>query len=211
MEKAKESFEMEQKEKETKNRGMKRERNKVLDLTRAALMTALLCVLAPHTIMLPVTVSPVGITLGTFLVYLTGFLLGPRLGSISIFLYLLLGMIGLPVFSGYKCGAAALFGPTGGYLIGYLFCVWVIGFLSGRSRSGKWVVVRFVLAAVLGTAVLYLFGTIWFLLVYTKGITLSDALAKCVLPFLPFDSVKIVLSAVLATALQRIRKQVEIG
>lgn len=211
MEKAEKSFEMEQKEKEAKGRSRKRERNKVLDLTRAALMTALLCVLAPHTFMLPVTVSPVGITLGTFLIYLTGFLLGPRLGSISVFLYLLLGMIGLPVFSGYKCGAAALFGPTGGYLIGYLFCVWVIGFLSGRGCGGKWLIVRFVLAAVLGTAVLYLFGTVWFLLVYTKGITLSDALAKCVLPFLPLDSVKIVLSAVLATALQRIRRQVEIG
>ena len=207
MEKAKESFKMEQKEKEANSRGVKR--NKVLDLTRAALMTALLCVLAPHTIMLPV--SPVGITLGTFLVYLTGFLLGPRLGSVSVFLYLLLGMIGLPVFSGYKCGAAALFGPTGGYLIGYLFCVWIIGFLSGRGRGGKWLIVRFVLAAVLGTAVLYLFGTVWFLLVYTKGITLSDALAKCVLPFLPLDSVKIVVSAVLAAALQRIRRQVEIG
>lgn len=207
MEKAKESFKMEQKEKEAKSRGVKR--NKVLDLTRAALMTALLCVLAPHTIMLPV--SPVGITLGTFLVYLTGFLLGPRLGSVSVFLYLLLGMIGLPVFSGYKCGAAALFGPTGGYLIGYLFCVWIIGFLSGRGRGGKWLIVRFVLAAVLGTAVLYLFGTVWFLLVYTKGITLSDALAKCVLPFLPLDSVKIVVSAVLAAAFQRIRRQVEIG
>lgn len=209
MEKAKESFEMEQKEKEAKRGGMKRERNKVLDLTRAALMTALFCVLAPHTIMLPV--SPVGITLGTFLVYLTGFLLGPRLGSISVFLYLLLGMVGLPVFSGYRCGAAVLFGPTGGYLIGYLFCVWVIGFLSGRGHGGKWLIVRFVLAAVLGTAVLYLFGTVWFLLVYTKGITLSDALAKCVLPFLPLDSVKIVVSAVLAAALQGIRRQVEIG
>lgn len=209
MEKAKESFEMEQKEKETKGRGMKRERNKVLDLTRAALMTALLCVLAPHTIMLPI--SPVGITLGTFLIYLTGFLLGPRLGSVSIFLYLLLGMVGLPVFSGYRCGAAVLFGPTGGYLIGYLFCVWIVGFLSGKSCGGKWLIARFVLAAVLGTVVLYLFGTVWFLLVYTKGITLSDALAKCVLPFLPFDSVKIVVSAVLAAALQRIRRQVEIG
>lgn len=200
---------MEQKEKGTKIGGMRQERNKVLNLTKAALMTALFCVLAPHTIYLPV--SPVGITFGTFLVYLTGFLLGPRLGSISILLYLLLGMVGLPVFSGYACGAAVLFGPTGGYLIGYLFCVWIVGFLSGKGRGGKWLIVRFVLAAVLGTAALYLVGTVWFLFVYTKGITVSAALAKCVIPFLPLDSVKIIVSAVLAAALQRVRREVEIG
>lgn len=209
MENVKEKSEIGQKEKGTKVRGIRQERNRVLNLTKAALMTALFCVLAPHTIYLPI--SPVGITLGTFLVYLTGFLLGPRLGSISILLYLLLGMVGLPVFSGYMCGAAVLFGPTGGYLIGYIFCGWIVGFLSGKGRGGKWLIVRFVFAAVLGAAALYLVGTVWFLLVYTKGTTVSDALAKCVIPFLPLESVKIVVSAVLASALQKVRREVKAG
>ncbi|MGN1085141.1 MAG: biotin transporter BioY [Lachnospiraceae bacterium] len=203
MEKSLEKLETEERENVANSKTVKKGKATVVELTKVALMTALFCILAPHTILLPV--SPVGITLGSFLVYLTGFLLGPRLGSMSVLLYLLLGLVGLPVFSGYMGGVAKLFGPTGGYLIGFLPCAWIVGALTKKGGRGKWAVVRFILAAVLGTAVLYAFGTVWFLLVYTKGITLSDALSKCVIPFLPLDSVKIVVAAVLSVALQRIR------
>lgn len=167
----------------------------VVEMTKVALMTALLCVIAPHTIILPV--SPVGITLGSFLVYLAGALLGPYLGSLSVLLYLLLGFAGLPVFSGYTSGAAKLLGPTGGYLIGFIPCAFVIGMFMKKYKKGIQGILMIVLGVVVGTLVLYTFGTIWFLLVYTKGITLKDALAKCVIPFLPLDTVKIIVSAVL--------------
>ena len=167
----------------------------VVEMTKVALMTALLCVIAPHTIILPV--SPVGITLGSFLVYLAGALLGPYLGSLSVLLYLLLGFAGLPVFSGYASGAAKLLGPTGGYLIGFIPCAFVIGMFMKKYKKGIQGILMIVLGVVVGTLVLYTFGTIWFLVVYTKGITLKDALAKCVIPFLPLDTVKIIVSAVL--------------
>ncbi len=167
----------------------------VVEMTKVALMTALLCVIAPHTIILPV--SPVGITLGSFLVYLAGALLGPYLGSLSVLLYLLLGFAGLPVFSGYTSGAAKLLGPTGGYLIGFIPCAFVIGMFMKKYKKGIQGILMIVLGVVVGTLVLYTFGTIWFLVVYTKGITLKDALAKCVIPFLPLDTVKIIVSAVL--------------
>ena len=167
----------------------------VVERTKVALMTALLCVIAPHTIILPV--SPVGITLGSFLVYLAGALLGPYLGSLSVLLYLLLGFAGLPVFSGYTSGAAKLLGPTGGYLIGFIPCAFVIGMFMKKYKKGIQGILMIVLGVVVGTLVLYTFGTIWFLVVYTKGITLKDALAKCVIPFLPLDTVKIIVSAVL--------------
>lgn len=167
----------------------------VVEMTKVALMTALLCVIAPHTIILPV--SPVGITLGSFLVYLAGALLGPYLGSLSVLLYLLLGFAGLPVFSGYTSGAAKLLGPTGGYLIGFIPCAFVIGMFMKKYKKGIQGILMIVLGVVVGTLVLYTFGTIWFLVVYTKDITLKDALAKCVIPFLPLDTVKIIVSAVL--------------
>ena len=179
----------------------------VVEMTKVALMTALLCVIAPHTIILPV--SPVGITLGSFLVYLAGALLGPYLGSLSVLLYLLLGFAGLPVFSGYTSGAAKLLGPTGGYLIGFIPCAFVIGMFMKKYKKGIQGILMIVLGVVVGTLVLYTFGTIWFLVVYTKGITLKDALAKCVIPFLPLDTVKIIVSAVLVppvlSALKKLR------
>lgn len=167
----------------------------VLDMTETAFMTALLCVVSPHTIFLPI--SPVGITLGTFCVYLTGAVLGPFLGTLSVLLYLFLGFAGLPVFSGYTAGAAKLFGPTGGYMIGYLFCAFIIGLFMRGYKKGIRGTILLILGGIAGTFLLYAFGTVWFLTVYTKGISFGDAIKKCVLPFLPFDTVKLLLTAVL--------------
>lgn len=164
-------------------------------LTKAALFTAVFCILAPHTLYLPI--SPVGITLGSFLLYLTGLLLGPRVGCISVFLYLCMGLLGLPVFSGYTAGAGVLFGPTGGFLLGYLPCVALIGVLMKGAAGGKKGAVRFLFAMIGGTVLLYVTGAIWFMGIYTKGTSLREALTACVVPFLPFDGVKIILAVVL--------------
>lgn len=167
----------------------------LVEFTRAALLTAVFCILAPHTLYLPF--SPVGITLGSFLVYLTGLLLGPKQGGISVLLYLCLGLLGLPVFSGYTAGAGVLFGPTGGFLLGYLPCVAVVGLIVKGAGGGKKGVVRFLVAIVAGTVLLYFIGTIWFMCVYTKGTSFGEALTACVVPFLPFDTVKLVFAVVL--------------
>lgn len=176
-----------------------------VELTKAALLTAVFCMLAPHTVFLPV--SPVGVTLGSFLLYLTGVLLGPRLGCISVFLYLLLGFLGLPIFSGYTAGAGVLLGPTGGYLLGYLPCVALVGWFVGKKGKGKGGIFFFLLGAVLGTLALYMVGTAWFLFVYTKGGSVTEAVVSCVLPFLPADAVKILMATVLYKPLRRLLAQ----
>lgn len=195
MEKSREELEIQksgncQTVKSRKNNG-----DTIVELTKAALFTAVFCVLAPHTLYLPF--SPVGITLGSFLLYLTGLLLGPKNGCISVGIYLCLGFLGIPVFSGYTAGAGVLFGPTGGFLIGYLPAVLLVGCLTKKASGGKKGMVRFLFAMLTGTAMLYLFGTVWFMGVYTKGTSFTEAVTACILPFLPFDGVKIVLAAVL--------------
>lgn len=179
----------------------KREGATVVELIQASLMAALFCVLAPHTLFLPI--GPVGMTLGTLLVYVAGMLLNTRQATVSVLLYLALGMVGLPVFSGYRAGAAVVLGPTGGYLIGYLPCVWLIGcFLQKKRTLG-----RFVLGAAMGTLLLYFVGSLWFVTVYAKGVTLSEALWQCVLPFLPGDAIKLAAAALLYRPLSEVRRR----
>lgn len=186
-----------QTEKSKKNSG-----DTIVELTMAALYTAFLCVLAPHTLYLPF--SPVGITLGSFLLYLTGLLLGPKLSCVSIALYLCMGLVGLPVFSGYTAGAGVLLGPTGGFLLGYLPCVAMVGVFSGKTgrKKGR---VFFVTGMIAGTILLYITGTLWFCYVYGDGASFRDAVVACVLPFLPFDTVKMVLVAVLYQPMLRLK------
>lgn len=194
MEKSREKLETEKSEKTEFRKNAKNKRDTLVELIRAALLTAVLCVLAPLTIYLPF--GPVGITLGSFLLYLTALLLGARLGCISVLLYLCLGFLGLPVFSGYAAGAGVLFGPTGGFLAGYLPCVAIVGIFARRG-TGKKGLVYFLTGTVVGTCVLYCVGTLWFMFGYGGGVSFGDAVLACVIPFLPFDAVKIGLAAAL--------------
>lgn len=172
-------------------------RKKTVAMAETALMAAVICVLAPHSITIPV--SPVVVTLGLFAVYLAAAVLGEVYGTLSILLYLLIGLCGVPVFSGYSAGPAKLFGPTGGYLIGYLPCAFIIGFFVRRFKK----IYVYPLAMAAGTVVLYLFGTVWFMFVYTKGTAFIDALEMCVFPFLPFDAAKIILAGAAAYPVRR--------
>ena len=206
MEKSSVKLEMNQTAKEKPQKSAKNARNTIVELTKAALFAAVFCILAPHTVYLPL--SPVGITLGSFLVYLTGMLLGARLGCISLFLYFCMGFLGLPVFSGYRAGAAVLFGPTGGFLIGFLLCVAIVGWFAKNSSGGKRGMLRFLLGMLFGTAALYLFGTLWFKFIYAEGTTFAEAVKACVLPFLPLDAVKIIFAMVLYKPLRRLKRYV---
>lgn len=151
-------------------------------MCRIALMAALICVAAP----LAIPVGAVPITLATFAVYLAGFCLGPWEGTAAVAIYLLLGAVGVPVFSGFSGGAARLVGATGGYLWGYLPCALLTGLAAKRYAYCAW---KSVAGMVVGTAVLYAIGTAWFLCVMPT--TFAGAMASCVLPFLPGDALKI--------------------
>lgn len=163
-------------------------------LSLAALMCALTAVCALIQIPLP----PVPLSLALFGVHMTGALLGGRWGACSLAAYVLLGGAGLPVFAGFAGGPAALFGPTGGFLFGYIPCAALTGFLTRRLRASR---LSLSLSMIPGTLVCYALGTAYFML--STGSALSSSLALCVLPFLPGDALKILLCAHLYLRLQK--------
>ncbi|MCK9363214.1 MAG: biotin transporter BioY [Syntrophales bacterium] len=173
---------------------MNPEQTSLRGMVYASLFGALTAVGAYIIIPLP----PVPITLQTLFLGLAGTLLGGRLGALSQVVYLLLGIIGLPVFAGGKAGIGVLFGPTGGYLIGFVVAAFVIGKLTAlRERPGfAWLC----LSLVAGTAVFYALGVLQLSLV--ARFTLLKALAVGVLPFLAGDLLKIVLTAWIAIKLR---------
>ena len=141
-------------------------------------------------------------TMQTFAVCLIAALLGAKMGTGCVAVYLLLGLAGLPVFAGFKGGPAALLGVTGGYLIGFLFTALIVGLAADRlGRKPA------VLAAAMAAGVLlcYTFGTAWFVIVYTRkvgAIGVGTALMKCVVPYLIPDGIKIALAALLTRRLE---------
>ncbi|MBR6382119.1 MAG: biotin transporter BioY [Lachnospiraceae bacterium] len=155
--------------------------------------------------------GPVPFTLQTFAVFLAVALLGGKRGILCVLVYLLLGLIGVPVFAGFGAGPGKLLGLTGGYLLGFLPCAGVMWAMEGvvNGKAAKNRIVRALLLALsmlAGLLVCYAFGTAWFVQVYakTKGaITVAGALSMCVFPFLPFDLLKIALAVVLTDRLRR--------
>ena len=163
-------------------------------LVLAALMAALTAVCSQIQIPLPM----VPINLALFAVHLAGALLGAKWGALSMAAYALLGAAGVPVFAGFTSGPAVLFGKTGGYILGYILCALVVGLLSRRLG---FTMKGLCLSMLVGVAVCYIFGTIWFMVV--TGMNLVTSLTYCVIPFLPGDAVKIVLAALLALRLRK--------
>lgn len=164
-------------------------------------MAALTCVLAPVSFVL---VTAVPITLATLAVMLSGTLLGGCAGAISQAIYLLIGVIGLPVCAGYTPALPRIIGPTGGYLIGYVPLAFLCGAIYGawgRSARGARKYAVLTGAMIAGTVVLYAFGTAWFCVYSGTGVV--AALSVCVVPFLIGDAIKIAVVAVLTPQLEK--------
>ncbi len=154
--------------------------------------TILLALLSQIRVPLPFT--PVPMTLQTLGILFIGYYLGSRAGLLSIGLYLLLGAMGLPFFSGVKGGLLVLSGPTGGYLMGFLAGVFLVG------KAKEWGYLKKAgatfLVAILAHFLIYFFGTLWFIAGYHfLGFkeTLGEILGLTVLPFLPMDFIKALL------------------
>ncbi len=173
---------------------MKNKKSSVYQLTVCALMAAVMCVIGPMSI--PIGAVPVSFT--NFVICLTACLLGWKWGSVSVIVYVLLGTFGLPVFSGYAGGLAKLAGPTGGYIIGYVFITLIGGAFIVRFRSSYiWTVI----GLVLGVAVTYAFGTAWF--VIQMKCELWYAMTVCVLPFIGWDLLKICAATAVGATVRR--------
>ena len=191
---------MEQKKSMTPNeqkaaKGKGKASSKVVSaISLIAISTALMCALSP----LSIPLQPVAITLATLALYAIGALLPFKLAAFPILLYLILGFLGLPVFSNFQGGAQVILGPTGGFLMGYLPCILVESLLISLFPSKKWM---YPLSMVLGTILLYTFGTLW--IVFYGGYEITKALTVCVLPFLLFDALKIVIASVVGIRLRK--------
>lgn len=177
---------------------MENSRSKTLTLTYIALSAALIAVCS--WISIPTTVP---FTLQTFAVCLVTALLGTKRGILAVIVYICLGAVGFPVFSGFKGGFGVLLGTTGGYIIGFIFTALIVGLAV--EKLGRSIPVM-AAAMVIGIAVCYVFGTAWFMLVYTNqtgAVALATVLGWCVLPFIIPDIIKIIVATLLAGRLHR--------
>lgn len=184
---------------------------KTKDIVNISLFTTLLAVCA--WICIP-TVVP--FTMQTFAVFLAMLVLGGRKGTIVIFIYLFLGMIGVPVFSKGTAGIGVLFGSTGGYMFGWIFLgliVWIADLLAEKSVKEKSAKdkKRFQIAGlVLGLIVSYITGTLWFVRVYAAdasgvgGIGFFTALGMCVAPFVIPDLIKMAMAFIVGKRIKKI-------
>ncbi len=175
-------------------------------------MTAVTCVLAPFSI----PIGPVPISLTNFAVYMSLYVLGMKEGTLSYLIYLLMGLAGVPVFSGFTNGPGKLFGPTGGYLVGFLPMAVLAGLVVDRfygaeasrlpegqllstegpqagGKNGMMAKAACMGGMALGTAVCYILGTVW--LAYQANLDWKSALFAGVVPFIPGDLVKIAVAA----------------
>jgi biotin transport system substrate-specific component len=146
-----------------------------------------------------VPIGPVPVSMQPFFVFLAGYALGPRRGAMAVGLYLLAGALGLPVFAGGRSGLGHLFGPTGGYLLGWLVTAWLCGMARRQDGSLPWVRGGgFGLAALL---LLYATGAAW--LKFALSMSWYKAWLAGVAPFIPWDAIK--LAAALACGRYMIR------
>jgi len=173
---------------------------KIKDIVLISLFSAIIVVCSFITIP-----SAIPFTLQTFAVFLCLNILGAKKGIISILIYIFIGVVGLPVFSGFNGGIGALLNVTGGYIVGFIFSAlifWVItSVFNKKSRK-----IINLIASFMGLIVCYIFGTLWYILLFIKNgdtISFTGALTICVLPFIIPDILKIVLSVVISEKINK--------
>lgn len=198
---------MEESTQETNKKANKR-KSAAYNICITAMFVAIIAVCA----WLAIPISAISITLQTMGVCLAAALLGWKRGLIAVAAYILLGLVGVPVFTGPKGGVAVLAGVTGGYIIGFLFTALIVGVVSDlvKNRGKVARTVFLALSMVVGIAVCYAFGTGWFVIVYgaknAEGITVAAALNMCVIPYIVPDLVKVAVATALAVPLRRFIK-----
>ncbi|MBO6049576.1 MAG: biotin transporter BioY [Spirochaetales bacterium] len=149
----------------------------------------------------PVPGTPVPIVLQNMMVVLSGMLLGPVLGTLSTLLFVVAGILGLPILSGGTGGFAKLMSPTGGFIVGYVISSLVAGLILGRPVYGKKVsIVKTIVAAFTGFVVMYIPGILHFMNIMDAD--LKESLMLCILPYLPGDLLKLILCVLLSVALR---------
>lgn len=174
----------------------------VLDIVYIALFIAIITVCSQ--IYIPLGLVP--FTLQTLGVFVTAALLGLKRGTISIILYLVIGLIGIPVFAEFSGGISLVFAPSFGYILGFILTSVTVGLCT--KFFGKRII-PLIISMVIGLLLCYVVGTIWFITVYNlqgNVMDIATALGYCVVPFLIPDACKIIVSTVLVNRLDKILK-----
>lgn len=175
--------------------------SKIKIMTTVSLSAAIICILGPLSITIPI--SPVPIAICIFGIYISAYALGSKLGTLAVSLYLLIGLIGIPVFSGFSGGPGKLLGPTGGYLIGYIPLVFISGLFIEKFENK---IYMHVIGIIIGLIICYALGTVW--LAYQANLTFLSALSAGVIPFIPADIVKIILAVIVGVPLRKALKRI---
>ena len=170
-----------------------------IDQLRMAVLASFMAALAALGSYLFIPIGPVPIVLTNLFILLGGLLLGSRWALGSVCLYLLIGVIGMPVFSGGRGGITPLLGPTGGYLAGYALSAWLTGLISERSGYRR---VSDVVAVSIGILAIYALGVPW--LKAITHISWMKAMFIGVIPFLPGDAIKGAAAVMLARSIRPI-------
>ena len=177
--------------------------SKTRDLVYIAICISLICICSWITI--PGTIP---FTLQTFAIFVTLGLLGWRRGLFSILIYIILGIIGLPVFSSFNSGIGVILGPTGGYIIGFLFSSFLYFLLEKFIKNEN---IKLILGFILSLILCYLIGTIWFYYVYGSNIeymSFYNVMMICVIPFIIPDLLKILLAFVVV---KNVKRRINLG
>ena len=173
------------------------ETEKKFSITQIAVigvMTAVICILAPFSL----PIGPVPISFTNLAIYVALYVLGMKRGTVSYLIYLLIGLVGVPVFSGFTGGPQKLFGPTGGYLIGFIPMAVIAGVVIDKCMK-KWYFC--LLAMIAGTWICYLIGTAW--LAFQANMTFKAALAAGVIPFIVEDLIKMILALLIGPQIHK--------
>ena len=159
-----------------------------------AVMAAVISILGPLSI--PIGVVPISFT--NLAIYLSLYVIGMEKGTISYIIYLLIGFVGIPVFSNFTGGPSKIVGPTGGYLIGFIIMSLIAGFIIDKFIE-QWYLCF--VGMLLGTVVCYVIGTVWLSLV--ANLTIRAAISAGVIPFVPGDIIKILIAAFIGPQIRK--------
>ena len=171
----------------------------IYNYTAYALIAALICIFAP----MSVPIGPIPVSLTNLVLYFAIFIIGTKGTTISYLVYMLIGIVGLPVFSGYAGGIGKVAGPTGGYLVGFIPMIIIMGlaYTNTKNKKASVNITATFIGMIVGTLVAYALGTLWF--VFQMDCTWAYALSVCVFPFIPFDLGKMVIANILGRIVRK--------
>lgn len=189
------------------NKKEKKNSFKTIDIAYVGVAAALIAICSWISIPLP---SGVPVTLQTMGICLVCTILGFKKGTISTIVYILIGLMGVPVFSGFTAGPSRLFGQTGGYIIGFIFTAAAVGavadYIDKKSFKLPVKYIAIFLSMIIGIILCYAFGTAWFAYLYAKSneaASLGTILGWCVVPYIIPDIVKIAVATLISVPIRK--------